>query len=217
MRRWIARIVRVGIVLAGVWMLFAVGVALAVVIYGRADRAQPADVIVILGSGLNPDNRPGPAMRRRVGRGAELWRAGYAPFVLCSGGYGLNRTRSEADACGELLTELGVTPESILREEQSRSTEENAVFTRDLMASRGLQTALIVSDSYHLLRAGWIFSDAGYTFAFSRPAADPPLGNHVSAIAREVVALHWYALKSLLDLPITYVPILYHTGVLAWR
>ncbi|MDZ4766067.1 MAG: YdcF family protein [Chloroflexota bacterium] len=195
-----------------VWMLIALGITLAVLIYGSVDRAQRADVIVILGSGLQSNNRPGPAMIRRVGRGAELWHAGYAPLIICSGGYGLNRTRSEADACAELLRELGVAPEAILLEEHSRSTEENAIFTREIMAARGLSSALIVSDGYHLLRAGWIFSSQGYSFAFSRPETDPPFVNHVQSVAREVVALHWYALKTLLNLPVTYVPILYHTG-----
>jgi uncharacterized SAM-binding protein YcdF (DUF218 family) len=190
-----------------VWLLIAAGIALAVWIYGRTDRAAPADVIIVLGSGLNADGEAGPAMRRRVERGAALWREGYAPYVLCSGGVGLRQTRSEADACAALMRALGVPDEVIILEDRSRSTEENALFSAIIMDERGFKTALIVSDSYHLLRASWIFAAAGYQFAISRPDADPPLGDHLRALAREIAAVHWYALKTLLNLPVTYVPL----------
>lgn len=202
------RLIRWSLRTFAVWCLIAAGIALAVWIYARADRAAHADVIIILGSGLNADGEPGPAMRRRVGRGAELWREGYAPYVLCSGGVGLRQTRSEADACAALLRSHGVPDWAIILEDQSRSTEENALFTAAIMDERGFQTALIVSDGYHLLRASWIFTAAGYNFATSRPADDPPLGDHIRALVREIAAVHWYGLKTLLNLPVTYVPLL---------
>ncbi len=202
------RLIRWSLRVFAVWCLIAVGIALAVWGYGRTDRAAPADVIIILGSGLNADGEPGPAMRRRVGRGAQLWQEGYAPFVLCSGGVGLRQTRSEADACAVLLRSLGVPDAAIILEEQSRSTEENALFSAAIMEERGFQTALIVSDGYHLLRASWIFTAAGYRFATSRPADDPSFDDHVRALVREIAAVHWYGLKTLLNLPVTYVPLI---------
>src|SRR5690606_795819 len=119
--------------------------------YSRTDSAQPADVIVVLGAGLRRDGRPGPALVRRGERAAQLYAEGYAPAVLCSGGYAMTQTRSEADACREVLLENGVPEESIFLEDRSRSTEENALYTRELMRANDRHTLQAVSDGYQPL------------------------------------------------------------------
>ena len=66
--------------------------------------------------------------------------------------------------------------------------------------------ALVVSEGYHLLRASWIFSAEGIDASFS-PATEPtPFFNQIYSIAREIVALHWQALKTVLGLPVRFVP-----------
>lgn len=202
------RIVRVLIVLAIVWMLVCVALAGVVFAYSRTDSAQPADVIVVLGAGLRRDGRPGPALVRRGERAAQLYAEGYAPAVLCSGGYAMTQTRSEADACREVLLENGVPEESIFLEDRSRSTEENALYTRELMQANDWDTLLVVSDGYHLLRTRWIFAQQGLPDIYTSPAADPPLIDHVFFLGREVVALHWQLFKTIFNLPATYVPYL---------
>ena len=72
------------------WLMFVM--AMIVDGYGRVDRVQSADVIVILGAGVQRDNTPGLAMRRRVSHGADLWREGYAPIIICTGGKPGQRT-----------------------------------------------------------------------------------------------------------------------------
>lgn len=198
--RWLVR-------LLVVWLLVCAGVALAVLIYSRGDRPVPADVIIVLGSGLRPNGEPGPAMIRRVGRGAQLWRDGFAPYILCSGGVGLGQTRSEADACLDVLRGLNVPEGAVILEDRSRSTEENAIYSHERMRELNLHTALVVSDGYHLLRASWIFQANGFAFSTSRPAADPPFFDHLQAVVREVVAVNWYGVKTLFNLPVTYVPL----------
>lgn len=173
---------------------------------GTEDR-QSADVILILGAGLRADNQPHRALTRRAQHGAALYRAGLAPVVLCSGGYGLNRTRSEADACRELLEREGVPRSAILLEERSRSTEENALYSRELIEANGWDRVLLVSDGYHLLRARWIFASQGITPYYSG-APRPLRGEVVMGSVREVAAFYWLAFKTVLGLPYTYVPVL---------
>ena len=115
--------------------------------------------------------------------------------------------RSEAEACREVLMAHGIPEDAILLEERSRSTEENALYTREIMDANGWETALVVSDGYHLLRAGWIFAQEGIPVYLS-PSADPPLINHVTAVGREVLALHWQLFKTIFNIPSTYVPYL---------
>jgi uncharacterized SAM-binding protein YcdF (DUF218 family) len=204
-RRWRRALWQVILVGGLLWGWQMVYTWLAIDAYGRIDRAQPADVIIVLGAGLRRDNTPGPALRRRSAQGAELWRQGIAPVILCSGGMPNNRIRSEADACRELVEAEGVPPEAILLEETSRSTEENALESGRMMAERGWQTAVIVSDQYHMYRAQHIFSDTGLTVYASGAAVSPPTGEYIVFMLRELVAINWYGIKTALGLPVTYV------------
>jgi uncharacterized SAM-binding protein YcdF (DUF218 family) len=191
--------------LAWVWVI----VFLLIVIdgYGRVDRAVASDVIVVLGAGLRADNTPSPAMYRRTAKAAQLWKDGIAPLIICSGGRPNNRMRSEADACRELLEANGVAREAIILEEQSRSTEENALHTRDLMQARGMSSAVVVSDGYHLLRALRLFRAEGIPVVTS-PADGISTGNYARSISREVLAFHWQLFKEFFNLPVTYVPMI---------
>ncbi len=199
------RLRRLLLLVFGAWLVFCCLLAATVVVYGLTDRSQPADVIIVLGSGLKNDLSPSPALTRRGIRAAELWKANYAPQIICSGGYATWSSRSEADGCAQVLRENGVPADAIVLEDASRSTEENARYTHEIMRARGWQTALVVSDGYHLLRATWIFSAEGISFS-TAPAALPPLIDLVVSVLREVVALHWQVFKTLLGLPVTYVP-----------
>jgi len=174
--------------------------------YGRVDRAQPADVIVVLGAGVQRDNTPGLAMRRRVSHAADLWRAGYAPIVICTGGKPANRTRSEADTCAELLIkEQGLPESAVIQEDQSRSTEENAMFTHILMQEHGWQSVIISSDSYHVFRARRLFANEGLIVYTSPSPEQAPSGMYVTYLIREVAALQWQLVKEAFNLPVTYV------------
>ncbi|MCA9911128.1 MAG: YdcF family protein, partial [Anaerolineae bacterium] len=86
------------LIMAAIWIVVSVGLAVAVLVYGRVDERQPSDVIVVLGAGLRRDSQPNLALIRRSEQGAALYNTGFAPFIICSGGYAPERTRSEADA-----------------------------------------------------------------------------------------------------------------------
>lgn len=202
-----SRLVRALLIILVVWMVICVALAGIVYAYSRSDGAQTADVIVVLGAGLRRDGRPGPALLRRGARAAELYAEGYAPRLICSGGYPVRNTRSEADACREVLMANGVPQDAILLEDRSRSTEENALYTDEIMQANDWQSALVVTDGYHMLRARWIFALQGLNI-YTSPAPDPPLINHIISMGREVVALHWQAFKTIFNIPATYVPYL---------
>jgi uncharacterized SAM-binding protein YcdF (DUF218 family) len=192
--------------LALLLFLFEIGLTATIHVYGTFQQEQSADVIVVLGAGLDRRGRPGYALTRRANRGAALYHAGIAPVVICTGGITGKAPRSEASACGELLRARGVPERAIVLEEQSRSTEENALHTQRIMAAKGWQTAVIVSDSFHVLRANWLFSLAGIPgFPSPVPAAEMSFIEYALAVGREVAALHWQAFKELFNLPVTYV------------
>ena len=174
--------------------------ALAVYFHGRNDQARAADVIVVLGAGLERGGRPSQALMRRAWHAAALYGRGVAEWVICSGGVGAGQRRSEAAACGELLEQSGVPAEAILLEERSRSTEENAALSGAILAERGWREVVLVSDGYHLLRARWLFERMGQP-VWTSPAADPRRSWHLFYTMREVWALYWTGLRYLLNLP----------------
>lgn len=197
-RRWLLR--GVGIVAA---LALIGGVVLIVIIvrYGQQHRAQPADVIIVLGGGTE-------GTERRAEHGAALYRAGYAPVVLCSGGVD-RQDISEAQRCARTLVQHGVPGSAVVLEERSLSTEENAIETRAIMQAAGWRTAVLVSDSYHLWRARWLFEERGitvYTSPAQRTTGALAASDHAYSVLREVVAVVWHAGKSALGLPYTRTP-----------
>ncbi|MCC6616627.1 MAG: YdcF family protein [Anaerolineae bacterium] len=201
-------VLRILLVTFAIWLLVIAGLALGVILYGHVDNRRPSDVIIVLGAGLRRDNQPNLALIRRSEQGAELYHEGIASSIICSGGYAIGRTRSEADACREILERSGVPTSAIIMEEQSRSTEENALYSHQIMNERGWQTAVIVSDGYHMLRAQWIFTIEGIDMVTSPAPTRPRLSTYFTSVAREIVALHWQVVKEILHLPYTYVPML---------
>lgn len=190
-----------------VWLLLSIGLALigALVVvdqYGYINRAQPADVIIVLGSQVRPGGQPGTSLARRAAHAASLYQQGYADYVLCSGGVGDYPPSEARAACGRVMA-LGVPPEAIVYEEQAHSTEENAAFSAAIMRARGWRSAVLVTDSFHLLRAVWMFQRAGVT-VYPSPAqitAGPMttverLGREV----REVFGLALYGAKVMLNI-----------------
>ena len=141
--------------------LVAVGHALAV-----EDPLAKSDVIVA----VSGDNGP------RTETAVALWKQGYAPLLLFSGAALDPDSVSSAELMKRDAIRLGVPAEAILVEPASATTEENARLVAQLMADKGLRTAILVTSPYHQRRASVLF---GRTFApnglafRNYPARDP--------------------------------------------
>lgn len=173
--------------------------------YGQPDRAQAADVIVVLGAQAHAGGVPGPSLARRADHAAALYRRGLAPAVLCTGGVG-GVPPSEASVACARIAASGVPANALFLEESSRSTEENALNSAAAMRARGWTRAILVTDAFHVYRAETLFRAAGVT-VYPSPAqisAGPmaPLES-VPRSMREVVALAWYWGKTGLGIPVT--------------
>jgi uncharacterized SAM-binding protein YcdF (DUF218 family) len=198
-------LVTLSVVLA-LWLLAIVGMGAAIYLYGEDQHHMPADVIIVLGSGLRRDGSPGDALTRRSLWAAQLYQDGMAPAVLCTGGTGAGQPRSEAAACRELLLSRDVPAAVIHLEDSSHSTEENAIYSRQIADARGWQQAVLVTDSYHMLRASWMFNHYGIDHTRSPVPREQIRGEwYPRHFVREILALHWYGFKFVLNLPYTNV------------
>jgi uncharacterized SAM-binding protein YcdF (DUF218 family) len=159
------------------------------------DERRAADAILVLGRELGAGDQPTPVFRARLEHGAALWREGWAPEIVVSGGLTGTATRSEAAAGRELLLALGLPPESIWTEDRSRFTLENLVNVRAAMRDRRLSRLLLVSDPLHLARAAAFARGLALDVACSPATAAAPRRRSAgwwTRALREAFLLHWY-------------------------
>lgn len=81
-------------------------------------------------------------------RCAQLYRDGFAPRVLFTGGLGRNTlgrwAQSEAERFAGIAMAHGVPQAAILLENRSTNSAENILFTRELLAANGLEREKLV-------------------------------------------------------------------------
>ena len=138
-------------------------------VYGKVARTDGADFVVVLGAGLRSDGQVTTLLANRLDRGIEVWAAldrhadpDFAPMLIVSGGKGSDERRSEAAAMAAYLTERGFPDDRLLLEDQSRTTEENLVFSRAIMDDLrpGARVAVVTSD-FHAFRAAVLARQLG--------------------------------------------------------
>lgn len=81
-------------------------------------------------------------------RTAQLYHQGLAPLILFTGGLGRNTssmwTESEASRFARIAMAEGVPEKDILTEEKSTNSAENLIFSRRILAERGLTHPRII-------------------------------------------------------------------------
>ncbi|HEY3416255.1 MAG TPA: YdcF family protein [Armatimonadota bacterium] len=128
--------------------------------YGQVDQAKPAPVIVVLGARVLANHQPGDSLRARTLHAVQLYRSGFAPRILFTGGLGAYAP-TEAEVAAQLALREGVPPGAILQENESTSTTENVRNTAVICRKHGWTRVIVVSDPYHLWRAQRCFTRVG--------------------------------------------------------
>ncbi|WP_293708775.1 MULTISPECIES: YdcF family protein [unclassified Stenotrophomonas] len=149
---------RVGL-LGWVWrfsvllLLWLLGVAAWIIWVGDRDQAAPADAIIVLGAAAY-DAKPSPVFEERIRHGLDLYRQGYAPKLIFTGGFGGARARfSESQVARRYALKQKIPAEAILIETKSRTTRQNLVEAKVLMKQNDLHKVIVVSDPLHMARA----------------------------------------------------------------
>ena len=105
-----------------------------------------------------------------------LWKQGYAPLLIFSGGSVDPDSVASAELMKRKAVAAGVPATAISVEGASATTEENAARVAELMSSRGLRSAILVTSPYHQRRAAILFAREfdreGLQFR-NHPADDP--------------------------------------------
>ena len=105
--------------------------------------------------------------------------------ILC-GGIGKKDLISEAEAYYNYMTAKGIDAKRLIKEEKSKDTRQNINFAKEYMPDvKGLAVA-VVSNDFHLYRAGIIMKKAGFTdiYYVNGPTPNVPF-LHLSMYLRE--------------------------------
>lgn len=131
-------------------------------------RGAPAG-FVILGGAVDPELSAAhatPALdatAERITAVAELARRYPAAKFVYSGGNGsLFGGPSEADYVASLFQSFGIAPDRVRLERRSRNTQENAVFSKELVRPAVGEHWVIVTSAVHMPRAIGAFRAAGF-------------------------------------------------------
>jgi len=161
------------------------------------------DYLIVLGAGLLNGNEVSPLLGQRIDRALKFYhkqlaKTGRAPVIIFSGGQGGDETVPEGGAMRKYALAKGLPADHALAENQSKTTYQNMIFSKQLIDARGpvKPRVTFVTNGYHTFRAGMIARKAGL------PANG--IGAHTAkfflpnAILREYIAIfvgnkRWHA------------------------
>jgi uncharacterized SAM-binding protein YcdF (DUF218 family) len=115
------------------------------------DEAQPADVILVLGA-AEYRGRPSPVFKARLDHAYELFARKLAARIMTTGGAGGDPVFTEGEVGRSYLIGKGVPSEAIVVESESETTVESLARASEIMRRMDMQSAIVVSDGYHIYR-----------------------------------------------------------------
>ena len=185
-RRIIAALLSIVILVVGVTAFRVWWVA-------RQDHHPRSDAIVVLGASQF-DGKPSTVFRARLQHAKALYDAGVAPRVITVGGGAPGDRYTEADAGAAFLRDRGV---DTLPLGKGRNTLQSLEALRIEYRKQGWQTAVLVTDPWHELRARRMASDLGIHATTSPTRTGPAVrdrGTELRYVARETAAYLYYRL-----------------------
>ena len=139
-------------------MLIGTIVADAIVAIHEPDKDK--DFLIVLGCALKKDGTPTPLLQGRLDRAIDFYskqkeRTGKELMFITSGGQGADEVIPESSAMKRYLIEHGIPEERIIEENQSTSTYENMLYSKDKIWEIDPEGKVAFSTTnYHVFRSG---------------------------------------------------------------
>ena len=140
-------------------LLWAAYVALRVATVGERDDLHPVDAVVVLGT-QEYSGWPSPPFSARLDHALSLYEEGLAPLVIVAGGDPEGDSYTEAAAGARYLEYQGLPPDALLAV-GGDNTYENLREVKALAEREGLESVLLVSERFHMLRSLAMANDLG--------------------------------------------------------
>ena len=195
MRRtaWPVRIV-VGAVLVATFLIC--GTAFRVWYVARADDRRSVDAVVVLGA-AQYDGEPSSVFAARLRHAEALYEDGLAPRIVTVGGSRAGDAYTEAEAGRRYLIGRGVPASAVIAVGEGSDTLGSLRAVDARAQQDGWDSALVVSDPWHSLRARTMARDSGLQ-AWTSPTRSGPVvqtrETQARYIVRETAALLYYTI-----------------------
>ena len=138
----------------------------------NAQGKPDLDYVVVLGAQVRKSG-PSKALRYRLDTAADYLRNSPDTICIVSGGKGANEPFPEAQGMADYLKAHGIEEGRILQESKSKTTQENIVNSKKLIAGDNASVGIITND-FHMFRALQIAHDNGLDEAQGIAAGSPP-------------------------------------------
>ena len=151
-------------------LLFAATTTLILANSKTTAEPEKADVLIVLGAGIRGD-LPSVVLRNRLDRALDCYEQNPDLLIIVSGGMGEGESSTEASVMKKWLVAAGVPADSIIEEGKSQSTEENFIFSFDIInrlfngsgaAAESNPRVAFVTTRFHVFRASRIAKKLGY-------------------------------------------------------
>ena len=151
-----------------------------------SDAPRRADAIVVFAGGVGESGKAGGGAQERLKQALDLYRAGYARYLVLSSGYVYSFR--EAETMRALAVDKGVPVGSIVLDERATNTYENVRFVDAILADHRWRTILLVSSPYHMRRAMLVWhKQAPEVVVVAMPAPHSQFYDHTHGITIEQV------------------------------
>lgn len=152
MKKWVLRV--------GILLLAVGGVVYIWLGEEMKQGVQPvangtAEYVIVLGAKVKPGGVPSLSLKNRLEEAVKYLNKYPHVKVIVSGGQGADEDRTEASVMLKYLQDNGIDTNRILVEDQSTSTYENLLFSKELLPT-GTKRITIVSNDFHLKRAKYL-------------------------------------------------------------
>ncbi len=175
-------------------VLLVVSTATAIWWTARHDSQPHSDAIVVLGS-AQYNGVPSSIFEARLEHALELYEDGVAPVVVTVGGKADGDQFTEAASGRDYLAEAGVPEDALLAVEEGVDTLESMRAVGTVFHERGWDSAVLVTDPWHAMRAERMAEDAGITADSSPTRQGPAVQTRTTQfryILRETAAYLYY-------------------------
>jgi uncharacterized SAM-binding protein YcdF (DUF218 family) len=119
------------------------------------------DAVIILGFDVRPDGTLPEEGASRVRTGIQLYKEVGAKQLVMSGNvahiHSYTPLKSEAQAMADYAVLQGFPPAKILIENKSKSTYENAIYTKKIVEANCWESIVVVTSQFHAQRAEYLF------------------------------------------------------------
>jgi uncharacterized SAM-binding protein YcdF (DUF218 family) len=183
-------------VIIAAFLFWLASLCVGIIQAGSRPQLHPADAIVVFGA-AEYSGHPSPVYRARLDHAYQLFQQGLAPTVITTGGAAADPSFSEGGVGHDYLMHRGVPEANLIAETQGSDTAQSAARVAVIMRANHMQTALAVSDAYHVFRIRKLLQHEGIdVYLAPRPDSRPhSLIQRIDAVLREAFSYMFWRLR----------------------